>query len=60
MGAAVGKEDDIARSEGDRGVLGGGQPDIVAFLVSDDACWITGQIIDATGGSFLGVNHLGG
>ena len=35
-----------------------GQPsdiaDIVAFLASDDARWITGDIIDATGGTFLG------
>jgi NAD(P)-dependent dehydrogenase (short-subunit alcohol dehydrogenase family) len=34
--------------------------DIAAFLASDDARWITGQIIDATGGSFLGVNQLAG
>jgi 3-oxoacyl-[acyl-carrier protein] reductase len=32
--------------------------DIAAFLASDQARWITGQIIDATGGSFLGVNQL--
>ncbi|MEU6991841.1 SDR family oxidoreductase [Streptomyces sp. NPDC046465] len=36
-----------------------GQPadvaDIVAFVSSDDARWITGQYIDATGGSVLGV-----
>ncbi|MGB8946728.1 MAG: SDR family oxidoreductase [Streptomyces sp.] len=36
-----------------------GQPrdvaDIVAFVASDDARWITGQLIDATGGSVLGV-----
>ncbi|WP_262705605.1 MULTISPECIES: SDR family oxidoreductase [Streptomyces] len=36
-----------------------GQPtdiaDIVAFLASDDARWITGQDIDATGGSLLGL-----
>ena len=35
-----------------------GQPsdiaDIVAFLASDDARWITGDLIDATGGTFLG------
>ncbi|NUW44151.1 SDR family oxidoreductase [Nonomuraea rhodomycinica] len=35
-----------------------GQPsdiaDIVAFLASDDARWITGDVIDATGGTFLG------
>jgi 3-oxoacyl-[acyl-carrier protein] reductase len=27
--------------------------DIVAFLASDDARWVTGQVIDATGGSAL-------
>jgi len=35
-----------------------GQPadiaDVVAFIASDDARWITGQYIDATGGSILG------
>ena len=35
-----------------------GQPsdiaDIVAFLASDDARWITGDLIDATGDTFLG------
>ncbi|WP_421840507.1 SDR family oxidoreductase [Mycobacterium sp.] len=35
-----------------------GQPQdiaqIVAFLASDDSQWITGQIIDASGGGFLG------
>jgi 3-oxoacyl-[acyl-carrier protein] reductase len=35
-----------------------GQPadiaDIVAFLASEDARWITGHVIDATGGTFLG------
>ena len=35
-----------------------GQPadiaDIVAFLASEDARWITGHLIDATGGMFLG------
>lgn len=29
--------------------------DAVAFLASDDARWVTGQVLDATGGSFLGV-----
>jgi len=29
--------------------------DVVAFVVSDDARWVTGQYIDATGGSVLGV-----
>ena len=28
--------------------------DIVAFLASEDARWITGHLIDATGGTFLG------
>jgi 3-oxoacyl-[acyl-carrier protein] reductase len=30
--------------------------DIIAFLASDDARWISGQVIDATGGGLLGVN----
>ena len=34
-----------------------GQPediaDVVAFLASDDARWVTGHVLDATGGSFL-------
>ncbi|MFG1755007.1 SDR family oxidoreductase [Streptosporangium sandarakinum] len=28
--------------------------DVVAFLASDAARWITGQVIDASGGLFLG------
>ena len=40
-----------------------GQPgdigDIIAFLASDDARWISGQIIDATGGGLLGVTKAG-
>ncbi|MFJ8912155.1 SDR family oxidoreductase [Amycolatopsis sp. NPDC102389] len=28
--------------------------DVVAFLVSDDARWVTGQVIEASGGLFLG------
>jgi NAD(P)-dependent dehydrogenase (short-subunit alcohol dehydrogenase family) len=28
--------------------------DVVAFLASDEARWITGQVIDASGGLFLG------
>jgi 3-oxoacyl-[acyl-carrier protein] reductase len=36
-----------------------GQPadiaDVVAFVASDDARWVTGQVIDATGGTRLGV-----
>lgn len=35
-----------------------GQPpdvaDVVAFLASDDARWVTGHVVDATGGTFLG------
>ncbi|MFC9287021.1 SDR family oxidoreductase, partial [Streptomyces sp. NPDC057052] len=27
--------------------------DVVAFLACDDARWVTGQVIDATGGSGL-------
>ncbi len=27
--------------------------DVVAFLASDDARWVTGQVLDATGGSQL-------
>jgi NAD(P)-dependent dehydrogenase (short-subunit alcohol dehydrogenase family) len=27
--------------------------DVVGFLVSDDARWVTGQVLDASGGSFL-------
>jgi 3-oxoacyl-[acyl-carrier protein] reductase len=37
-----------------------GQPadiaDVVAFVASDDARWITGQCIDVTGGSLLGAS----
>ncbi|MEV6910892.1 SDR family oxidoreductase [Amycolatopsis sp. NPDC051071] len=36
----LGREDDIA--------------DVVAFLASDDARWVTGQVLDASGGLFLG------
>lgn len=38
------------------GRLGRGEDvaDIVAFLASEDARWITGQVVDATGGLFLG------
>jgi NAD(P)-dependent dehydrogenase (short-subunit alcohol dehydrogenase family) len=39
-----------------------GQPsdiaDVVAFLASDDARWVTGQIIEASGGLFLGPGGL--
>lgn len=28
--------------------------DVVAFLASDAARWVTGQILDASGGLFLG------
>ncbi|MEV0798775.1 SDR family oxidoreductase [Kribbella sp. NPDC050281] len=38
------------------GRLGRGEDvaEVVAFLASDDARWITGQTVDATGGLFLG------
>jgi NAD(P)-dependent dehydrogenase (short-subunit alcohol dehydrogenase family) len=38
------------------GRLGGADDvaDVVAFLVSDGARWITGQVVDASGGLFLG------
>ena len=38
------------------GRLGRGEDvaDIVAFLASEDARWITGQVVDASGGLFLG------
>ncbi|MEU3947644.1 SDR family oxidoreductase [Streptomyces sp. NPDC029526] len=46
------------RSAADLSALGRvGRPedvaDVVAFLASDDARWVTGQVIDATGGSQL-------
>ncbi len=31
--------------------------DIIAFLASDDARWVNGQLIDATAGSVLGVTR---
>ena len=40
---------------GDPGDIG----DIIAFLASDDARWISGQVIDATGGGLLGVTKTG-
>jgi 3-oxoacyl-[acyl-carrier protein] reductase len=33
--------------------------DVIAFLASDDARWITGQVLDATGGGLLGVSKIG-
>ena len=33
--------------------------DIIAFLASHDARWITGQVLDATGGGLLGVSKMG-
>ena len=39
-----------------------GQPDdigdIIAFLASDDARFVNGQVIDATGGGLLGVTPM--
>jgi 3-oxoacyl-[acyl-carrier protein] reductase len=32
--------------------------DAVAFLASDDARWITGQLLDVTGGMWLGAPHV--
>ncbi|MEU3623814.1 short-chain dehydrogenase [Amycolatopsis coloradensis] len=34
--------------------------DVVAFLASDDARWVTGQVLDASGGLFLGPRTRGG
>jgi NAD(P)-dependent dehydrogenase (short-subunit alcohol dehydrogenase family) len=31
---------------------------VVAFLASDDSGWVTANLIDATGGSYLGPKHL--
>jgi NAD(P)-dependent dehydrogenase (short-subunit alcohol dehydrogenase family) len=49
-----------AASQGIRGRVG--RPDdigdIIAFLASDDARWINGQVIDATGGGVLGVSKM--
>jgi 3-oxoacyl-[acyl-carrier protein] reductase len=51
---------DWAASQGVRGRVG--RPDdvgdIIAFLASDDARWINGQVIDATGGGVLGVTKM--
>ncbi|MGJ6964836.1 SDR family oxidoreductase [Streptosporangium sp. G11] len=51
-----------AASQGVRGRVG--RPDdigdIVAFLASDDARWINGQVIDATGSGALGVTPMAG
>jgi 3-oxoacyl-[acyl-carrier protein] reductase len=33
--------------------------DIIAFLASDDSRWITGQVLDATGGGVIGVARTG-
>jgi 3-oxoacyl-[acyl-carrier protein] reductase len=32
---------------------------VVAFLASDESAWLTANLIDATGGSYLGPKHLG-
>ncbi len=46
---------EIARSRSVFGRIGeaGDVADIVAFLASDDARWVTGELIDASGGQFL-------
>jgi NAD(P)-dependent dehydrogenase (short-subunit alcohol dehydrogenase family) len=59
MNAAWLRGNELAeRSAADLSALGRvGRPqdvaDVVAFLASDDARWVTGQVIDATGGSQL-------
>jgi hypothetical protein len=49
-----------AASQGIQGRVG--QPDdigdIIAFLASEDARWINGQVLDATGGGLLGVSKI--
>jgi 3-oxoacyl-[acyl-carrier protein] reductase len=49
-----------AASQGIQGRVG--RPDdvgdIIAFLASDDARWINGQVLDATGGGLLGVSKM--
>jgi 3-oxoacyl-[acyl-carrier protein] reductase len=49
-----------AASQGNQGRVG--RPDdvgdIIAFLASDDARWINGQVLDATGGGLLGVSKM--
>jgi NAD(P)-dependent dehydrogenase (short-subunit alcohol dehydrogenase family) len=49
-----------AASQGVRGRVGRSDDigDIIAFLASDDARWINGQVIDATGGGALGVTPM--
>jgi short-subunit dehydrogenase len=32
--------------------------DMTAFLASDDARWITGELLDVTGGMWLGATHV--
>jgi 3-oxoacyl-[acyl-carrier protein] reductase len=44
VGGRVGRPDDVG--------------DIIAFLASDDARWINGQVLDATGGGLLGVSKM--
>ena len=44
VGGRVGRPDDVG--------------DIIAFLASDDARWINGQVLDATGGGLLGVREM--
>lgn len=47
----------LAKGLGARGItvnaVSPGIADVVAFIASDDARWITGQVIDATGGAKL-------
>jgi NAD(P)-dependent dehydrogenase (short-subunit alcohol dehydrogenase family) len=53
---------DWAAAQGARGRVGhpGDVGDIIAFLASDDARWVNGQVIDATGGGVLGVTKMPG
>jgi 3-oxoacyl-[acyl-carrier protein] reductase len=32
---------------------------VVAFLAGPDSSWLTANVLDATGGSYLGPEHLG-
>jgi NAD(P)-dependent dehydrogenase (short-subunit alcohol dehydrogenase family) len=50
-----------AAAQGVQGRVGAPEDiaDIIAFLASDDARWVNGQVIDATGGGVLGVTKMG-